>query len=246
MSQVEENQEARSRAYYDDFSTRYEQPRGAGYHAMIDDLEFASVEPYARGAKVLEAGCGTGLILERLAAVADEAWGVDLSPGMLDKARARNLNVMEASITDIPFENDRFDLVCSFKVLAHIPDITKALEEMARVTKPGGKLFMEFYNPWSLRYLAKRLAGPGAISGSRDESDVFTRWDPPSRIQRILPAGVKLIDQRGVRILTPGAFVHRIEPVHRALSWAEHTLTNSPLARFGGFFIAIAEKNTIS
>ncbi len=243
MSQAEENQEARSRAYYDDFAKGYEDPRGVGYHAMIDELEFAAVEPWARGAKVLEAGCGTGLILQRLASVADEAWGVDLSPGMLEKARERGLNVKEASITDIPFEDELFDLVCSFKVLAHVPDITKALEEMSRVTKPGGRLFLEFYNPWSLRYLAKRLAGPGAISGTRDESDVFTRWDPPSRIQKILPAGVRLVDQRGVRILTPGAFIHRIDPLHKALSWAEHTLTDSPLARFGGFFIAIAEKS---
>lgn len=238
-----DNQEDRNRAYYDDFAKGYEDKRGVGYHGLIDDLEFRAVEPLARGRRVLEAGCGTGLILERLAAVADDAWGIDLSPGMLDKARSRGLQVKEASITDIPFEDDAFDLVCSFKVLAHIPDITGAIREMARVTKPGGKLVLEFYNPWSLRYLAKRLAGPGAISGTRDESDVFTRWDPPSRIQKILPPGVRLVDKRGVRILTPGAFVHRVKPIHKALSWAEHTLTASPFARFGGFFVAIAEKS---
>ena len=81
--------EANNRAYYDDFSDGYERERAKGYHRMLDDLEMQVVAPLARGKRVLEVGCGTGLILGRLARHAALARGVDLSPGMLQAARAR-------------------------------------------------------------------------------------------------------------------------------------------------------------
>ena len=126
-----------NRTYYDDFAEWYERERGRGYHQMLDDLEVSLVERYGRGADVLEAGCGTGLILERIAGFAARARGVDLSAGMLAKARARGLEVVQASVTSLPYADESFDLVCSFKVLAHIEDIRGALSEMARVTRPA-------------------------------------------------------------------------------------------------------------
>jgi len=232
----------RSRGYYDDFSSGYEDERGRGYHGLIDDLEIDAVRDYARGKKVLEVGCGTGLILERLAKIADEAVGIDLSPGMLDRARERGLTVHEASATDLPFEDESFDLVCSFKVLAHVPDIDAALVEIARVTRPGGYMFLEFYNPYSLRYVAKRIAGPQPISDGRTEADVYTRWDAPWVIPRLLPPGVDLVDYHGVRVVTPAAFVHRIPVVGPAIALAERRASASPLRYFGGFLIAVLRK----
>jgi ubiquinone/menaquinone biosynthesis C-methylase UbiE len=231
-----------TRAYYDDFSGWYERGRGRGYHALVDELEMSVVGPFARGGRVLEVGCGTGLILERLAGVADEAWGLDLSPGMLGKARERGLNVALASATEIPFADASFDLVCSFKVLAHVPDIGRALAEIARVTRPGGHMVLEFYNPWSLRYVAKRMAGPRAISEGRTEADVYTRWDSPSTIRRILPPGVSIVDFRGVRVLTPAAFVHRVPVLSNVLAAAERASVASPLRWLGGFLVAILRR----
>ncbi len=232
----------RARGYYDDFATGYEDERGRGYHGLIDDLEIEAIRDYARGKRVLEVGCGTGLILERIAQVADEAVGIDLSPGMLEKARERGLTVEEASATELPFEDDSFDLVCSFKVLAHVPDIGEALEEIARVTRPGGYMFLEFYNPYSLRYLAKRIAGPQPISDGRTEADVYTRWDAPWAIPRLLPAGVDLVDYHGVRVVTPAAFVHRIPLLGKAFAKAERRASASPLRYLGGFLIAVLRK----
>ena len=91
------SQKERSRAYYDDFSTGYERERHHGYHALLDELELAIALPYARGRDALEVGCGTGLILERVAAQASHATGVDLSPGMLELARKRGLDAYAIS-----------------------------------------------------------------------------------------------------------------------------------------------------
>lgn len=231
-----------NRAYYDDFSHGYERERGYGYHQLLDELEMRVVAPLAEGKRVLEVGCGTGLILGRLARHASYACGIDLSPGMLRGARARGLNVVLSSATQLPFPSDSFDLVCSFKVLPHVPDIRGALAEITRVTRPGGRMALEFYNPWSLRYLAKRLAGPQPISDGRTEADVFTRWDSPRAIARLLPPNAELEEVRGVRVLTPAAFAHRVPVLRDVLRRAEHAALGSPLRYFGGFLIALARK----
>jgi ubiquinone/menaquinone biosynthesis C-methylase UbiE len=234
--------EEQTRAYYDDFSIGYERERGRNYHGLIDELELRVTRPLCRGARVLEVGCGTGLILEELAREADEACGIDLSPGMLKKATDRGLNGVLGSATEIPFDDGSFDLTCSFKVLAHVPEIDKALSEMARVTRPGGHLVLEFYNPWSLRYLAKKIAGPLPISANRTEADVFTRWDTPPVIRKRLPAELELVDFRGVRVVTPAAFVYKIPGVGELFRRAEGRALHSSFRYFGGFLLAILRK----
>ncbi len=237
-----EGSDQEARRYYDDFSSWYERERGYGYHQMIDDLEVRLTEPYARGARVLELGCGTGLILERIARVAREAVGIDLSEGMAQRAKDRGLDVHIGSVTDLPFEDESFDLTYSFKVLAHVPDIETAIREAVRVTRPGGHLLLELYNPWSLRYLAKRVAGPQPISEDRTEADVFTRWDSPLTVRKLLPPGVELVDIYGVRVLTPFAGLFRLPGLGRVLGRAELFASRSPLRYFGGFLIAVLRK----
>lgn len=235
-----------TRAYYDEFSKRYEEQRrpnhADGYHALVDDLEVELCERYGRNNDVLECGCGTGLILERIAGFARRASGIDLSPGMLSVAKARGLDVREGSVTALPFEDATFDVTCSFKVLAHVPDIGKALREMARVTKPGGVILAEFYNPLSFRGLAKKLGPAGKISDRTKESAVYTRFDAPWVLDRILPPGTRVETARGIRIVTPAAFTMKVPVLKGILRTAERLLCDSPASRFGGFYVAVIRK----
>lgn len=233
---------AQAKTYYDDFSGWYERERGRGYHGMLDDLEMDVLAPYARGRDVLELGCGTGLILDRVAPIARSAKGIDLSEGMIDKARQRGLDVVVGSVTELPYADASFDCVYSFKVLAHVPDIGKAIAEAKRVTRPGGTMVLELYNPMSLRYLAKRIAGPQKISDGRTEADVYTRWDAPWVVERLLPAGVSLKAIRGVRVFTPAAFVHKLPVVAPLIARAESWAVDSPLRWFGGFMVVVLER----
>jgi len=130
------------------------------------------------------------------------------------------------------------------KVLAHVPPIERAVAELARLVRPGGHLLLEFYNPLSLRYLAKRLGGPGRIAADgTTEKDVFTRFDTLPRARGYLPAGVDLIAVRGVRVLTPSSHVFKLPPLARLFTWAERAACDLPLLRnLGGFMILVAQK----
>jgi ubiquinone/menaquinone biosynthesis C-methylase UbiE len=234
--------EPRIQAYYDEFSSRYEQRRGpndpGGYHALVDDLEVEFATRYAAGGDVLEVGCGTGLILERLARIARSAQGIDLSPGMLAKAQQRGLTVRQGSVLSLPWPDASFDVTCAFKVLAHVQAIERALAEMARVTRSDGIVVAEFYNPASLRGLVKRFGPAGSIGAGTKESDVYTRFDAPWRVKSLLPPGWSIIASRGVRIVTPAAVAMRLPLVRSALRAAEWGLCDSWMSVFGGFWIA--------
>jgi ubiquinone/menaquinone biosynthesis C-methylase UbiE len=235
-----------TRTYYDEFSQSYDTHRRPnrpdGYHALVDDLEVELVERYGTGGDVLECGCGTGLILERVRRFARSAKAIDLSPKMLEHARARGLDVREASVTDLPFSADSFDVTCAFKVLAHVPAIGRALAEMARVTRPGGVVIAEFYNPVSMRALVKRLMPAGAISRRTRESAVYTRFDAPWVVPRLLPPSLAIEATRGVRIVTPTAGAMGIPGLRDILRKVERRLADTPAAFFGGFYVAVLRK----
>ena len=230
-------------AYYDEFSNWYERERHHGYHVLIDDLETDLILPACSNNDVLEIGCGTGLILKRVSPVAKSAVGIDLSSGMLQTAVKRGLNVAQATATALPFADESFDTVYSFKVLSHINDIQQALNECARVTRPGGRLFLEFYNRNSLRYMIKRITRPQAISETVRESSVYTRWYDMSELKQLLPDNLKHVGTAGVRVVTPVASVHRIPIVRTIMRQAEYLARDSKLAPYGGFLVLILQKS---
>ncbi len=235
-----------NRAYYDDFAGWYERERGRGYHQMLDDLEVDLVKRYATSKHVLEVGCGTGLILDRVARFAAHAHGIDLSAGMLERARHRGLAVSQASATDLPIATASVDVAYSFKVLAHIPDITGVMREMARVVRPGGHVLAEFYNARSLRRLIKAMKPPTAVSESTHDEHVFTRYDDASAIRGLSTTRARVGRDAGhPRDHAGGRRAARTCVVGAVVRWAEHRLADLPVARdHGGFLVAICRRRS--
>jgi ubiquinone/menaquinone biosynthesis C-methylase UbiE len=239
-----------TRSYYDEFSRAYEAERGPnrpdGYHALVDDLEVEVIRRHGTGGDVLECGVGTGLLLERFSQFARSAQGIDLSPRMLERARERGLSVREASVTSIPYGDQSFDVTCAFKVLAHVPEIGRALAEMARVTRAGGVVVAEFYNPISWRGVLRRVGPAAKISHTTRESAVYTRFDAPWIVPRLLPPSLTLEAVRGVRIVTPAAAAMRVPGVRTVLRAVEHRLADTRAAFFAGFYVAVLRKGSPS
>lgn len=92
---------------------------------------------------VVDVGTGTGLVLRALRARGLDArmTGVDLSPGMLAVARAAlpQARFVEANIVHLPVPDESVDLLTCVTVLHLLPDAAAAVDEWARVLKPGGR-----------------------------------------------------------------------------------------------------------
>lgn len=233
-------EEDRARRYYDAFAETYETERDgrSRYHDLLDALEVELALPYVRDREVLEVGCGTGLLLRRFAEVARRAVGADLSQAMLTRARARGLEVLEASAERLPLPSASFDVAVSFKTLPHVPDLRRALSEMARVVRPGGVLIAELYNPKSVRHAIKRFLPPGRVGlrERRTERDVLVRFDDRDDLLRALPANCALERARGIRTIVPAAFALDVPLVGRTLARIERAMADTSFAeRYGGF-----------
>jgi len=117
--------------------------------ALDERHTLAHLVPRA-GERILDAGCGTGRNLVRLAAAGARVTGVDLSPGMLAVARRRCPDA-ELAVADLhaglAFEDARFDAVLCALIGEHLRDLDRPLAEFARVLVPGGRLVFSVYHP---------------------------------------------------------------------------------------------------
>jgi demethylmenaquinone methyltransferase/2-methoxy-6-polyprenyl-1,4-benzoquinol methylase len=119
------------------------------------------------GEKVLDLGAGTGVSTEELALSGAYVAGIDISLGMLGAGRQSRPHVplVAGDALNLPFPDETFDAVTSSFVIRNIANTPEALRELARVTKPGGRLVIcEFSHPTNaafrtvyLQYLMRSL-----------------------------------------------------------------------------------------
>jgi len=129
-----------------EYQTLYNSESSHWWYLGLRDLVFSFINKYAEKKKetrILDAGCGTGGILKDLGD--RKAWGLDISWEAIGFCRLRKLNnLVNASISNIPFKNSSFDLIISLDVLYHlgVKDDRKALKELTRVLSKGGTLLL--------------------------------------------------------------------------------------------------------
>jgi ubiquinone/menaquinone biosynthesis C-methylase UbiE len=114
---------------------------------------FLRFVPIRTGGRVLEVGCGTGVVLRDLMALAGrrgEVTGLDASRTMLERARAlarsaagAPLRLRHGDASELPFAGGRFDAALAVTLILHVRDPLRVVQELARVTRAGGRVALQ-------------------------------------------------------------------------------------------------------
>lgn len=140
-----------------------------GRYQIIKRYIFKEHRFKKRPLRMLDAGCGKGRYLQRL--IEDEPendyYAMDLSEKVLNYITADQISKKQGTLTNIDYPDDYFDITYTCEALEHAIDIESAIKELARVTKPGGKIIvidknkkelgrMEI-NPWEVWFDSEEL-----------------------------------------------------------------------------------------
>ncbi len=134
----------------------YESPRG--HQILRKEAVYLDHELLGCDA-ILDVGCGIGAFEQQLPAL--NIVGVDVSEAMVNEARRRSTKTfLRGDATSLPFQEETFDAVFTVTTLEFIEDYQRAVREMARVTRPQGRLVVMMLNPHS-DYFRDNVQRPG-------------------------------------------------------------------------------------
>ncbi len=121
----------------------------------LDDIDFDAIEAsMPEAARALDIGCATGMLVEHLAARGWQAEGVEICvPAAMYGWKHRHIPIRTGTLDDQAYEDGRFDFVHFSHVIEHVPDPRAFLEEVARITRPGGYVVIVTPNTRSLQAL---------------------------------------------------------------------------------------------
>lgn len=174
---------------FDDWPEKYDRwfqtPIGSLVKVYESDLILEMLAPQ-QGDLILDAGCGTGIFsLDVLAAGASIA-GLELSLPMLHRARkksgGRPLHLLQGDMLELPFADGVFDKVLSVTAIEFIDKAARAVRELFRVARPGGRVVVATLNrlsPW-----AKRRQAAGETGHSLFKQ---VRFRSPAELQALVP-----------------------------------------------------------
>jgi len=116
-------------------------------------LNYVAERVALKGARVLDVGCGGGILSEALAAAGAQVTGIDLAARVLEIARlhlyesGRTVDYRECSVEALAAEMPAsFDAIACMEMLEHVPDPGSVIAACASLLKPGGKLFLSTLN----------------------------------------------------------------------------------------------------
>lgn len=161
-------------------------------------LAYVAARTPLRGARVLDVGCGGGLLSEAMAREGASVLGVDLSAELIDIAKLHRLESKQAgAVLDLDYrvqsvealadaEPGTFDAITCMEMLEHVPDPASILEACARLLKPGGRLFVSTINrtpaAFALAIVGAEYVARLLAPGTHD----YRSFIKPSELTRVL------------------------------------------------------------
>lgn len=180
--------------------------------------------------RLLDVGCASGALLRHAAERGWEARGVEIAPDAVAHARAMGLDVFHGDLLAARLPAGHFDLVYMGDVLEHAADCRAVIDEVARILKPGGLLYLR--GPITTHSLARSLA----LGASRALGRTLVLREVPYHLWEFRPAPLRrLVESAGLRVerlrqskIPPGHARGRKSPLERAVM-AAIDLVNLPL-----------------
>jgi len=159
-----------------------------------------------RGARVVDVGCGGGLLSEALARAGAQVTGIDLGEKVIDVARLHlhesQLQVdyrVQSSAALAAAEPASFDAVCCMELIEHVPDPAALVADLAALVKPGGLVFMSTINRTPAAFGAAILGAEYLMRMLPRGTHHYGKFLKPSELGRLLRhTGLELEDVTGL------------------------------------------------
>ena len=169
-------------------------------------LNYVAERVALKGARVLDVGCGGGILSEALARAGAQVTGIDLAPRVLDVARlhlhesGQQVDYRETSIEALAAEMPgAFDAITCMELLEHVPDPGSVLRAGAALLKPGGRLLLSTLNRTPLAFLAAIAGAEYALRLLPRGTHHYAQFIRPSELAAALRgAGLELEDLSGL------------------------------------------------
>ncbi|QDP72624.1 bifunctional 2-polyprenyl-6-hydroxyphenol methylase/3-demethylubiquinol 3-O-methyltransferase UbiG [Legionella israelensis] len=168
-------------------------------------LEFILMHQSLGGKKVLDVGCGGGLLTEAMARKGANCMGVDAEKNVIEVAKSHaasqkdlTLSYHSVAIEDVQDEN--FDIVTCMEMLEHVQHPELVLQHCARVLKRGGWLFLSTINRSLKAYVGVILAAEYLLGLLPKQTHDYNKLIKPSELaQFVRDADLNIKDMKGMR-----------------------------------------------
>ncbi len=175
----------------------------------VNPLRLQFIHAYAgdlAGQRVVDVGCGGGILSEGLARVGGDVLGVDLSADLLDMADLHGLdsgvkvNYRKISVEALAEEQPgSFDVVTCMEMLEHVPSPVSVVQACAKLVKPGGKVFFSTLNRHPKAYLLAIAMAEHVLRMIPKGTHDYHTFIKPSELGRwAREAGLDLLGMEGV------------------------------------------------
>ncbi|WP_298625189.1 bifunctional 2-polyprenyl-6-hydroxyphenol methylase/3-demethylubiquinol 3-O-methyltransferase UbiG [uncultured Legionella sp.] len=166
-------------------------------------LDFIKNHASLEGARVLDVGCGGGILCEALARCGADVTGIDAEADAIksasEHARQQNLSIHYKATPIEEFEAERFDIITCMEMLEHVQRPEQVIQHCKRLLKPGGILFLSTISRTLKAYASAIIVAEYLLNLLPKQTHDYDKFIKPSELASMARAyGFTLVDLNGL------------------------------------------------